>query len=374
MLGSDTQGAVENGSRQDAEAPSSSGITAEQEDLLFDGDDSTSSPLSVILATALHPSNKTKSSLVNLLDTYKMLEVEQENYCDWADVDDDLAVLVSHRPHALALFRSVYRIGVQQARVLKALAYLVNNQQYTEESLRIMASYFSLSQVSDVVRLACIRLLIVLKSPIDAGWQVEEAVLNDTLDFVMQSSDWEFLQHSEKALLYNLRTMIQDIQEHALGQLPSTTIQPSVKHDSAYLTPRTSPAAALVPSLPIDTGPQSNDIERPGPDRSRRNLRELEQQFKNHSIISPRRTMVNAHEESPGVARAESRPVTYGIGAMMGCITAVSASITNQWSSVAERALPSSRLHKLEGERTILPIDDPVADVWNLQLSQAVGM
>jgi hypothetical protein len=60
---------------------------------------------------------------------------------------------------------------------------------------------------------------MTLRSPIEAGWQLEETVLGNTVLFVTDRSyDWEYLDHSDQVLLWELRAICLNEQERILSE------------------------------------------------------------------------------------------------------------------------------------------------------------
>jgi hypothetical protein len=156
---------------------------------------------------------------------------DYNTYCPWEELEDDLAVQLENNPDSLQLFRSVHAVGVCQPAVLKSLAYLSSpsvlqnnlndcagivcsnnnncNNEYTD-TVSCVADYLAqpTNKHKHTTNLACIRLLMTLRSPIEAGWQLQESVLENTVRFVTERSyQWEYIDHSDQVLLWELRAI-----------------------------------------------------------------------------------------------------------------------------------------------------------------------
>lgn len=71
-----------------------------------------------------------------------------------------------------------------------------------------MACFLADFTVGKKVKLACLRLLVTLRSPIEAGWQLQESVIVDTLAFITDpKQSWEHFVHSDEKLLWELRAI-----------------------------------------------------------------------------------------------------------------------------------------------------------------------
>jgi hypothetical protein len=175
-----------------------------------------------------------------------LLPVSNSEDCSWEDVEDDLAITLENNPDSLQLFRSVHSAGVCERHVLQSLAYLssstlsplqspvkVTNDvdhapfdathecRYTD-AVSTVADYLAQQQstTDQTIKLACLRLLMTLRSPIEAGWQLQESVLANTVLFVTERSyEWEYLDHSDQVLLWELRAICLNEQERMVEQL-----------------------------------------------------------------------------------------------------------------------------------------------------------
>jgi hypothetical protein len=181
-----------------------------------------------------------------------LLPVFGSEDCLWEELEDDLAITLENNPDSLQLFHSVHSAGVCERRVLQSLAYLSssspsimiksnrrNNNHQTEngqfesdshgyeytDAVSTVAHYLaqhcqqSMNTADQTVKLACLRLLMTLRSPIEAGWQLEESVLSNTVLFVTDRSyDWEYLDHSDQVMLWELRAICLNEQERILSE------------------------------------------------------------------------------------------------------------------------------------------------------------
>lgn len=128
----------------------------------------------------------------------------------WKPVKKDILKIVED-DCALPLFQSLHDAGVK-APVLKALALLSKSDLpllVREECIERFALYLSSNNDQSYhTKLGCIRTLMVLCSPIEASWQLEEGCLKEMLQFVTdRSQDWAFENHSEMMLLMELRAI-----------------------------------------------------------------------------------------------------------------------------------------------------------------------
>ena len=366
-----------------------------------DQDQGTNSPSSV---ATLFPTTTVHGS-TDLFAVYSNLLSQAETYCEWVEVEEELARQVQGKPHALSLFRSVYRIGVQLAIVLKALAYLVNDNQ-VEESLTIIAAYFCVPVVTETTKLACVRLLVVLKSPLDAGWQVEEPFLRDTLAFIMQTNDWEFLEHSENDLLYRLRELVSSVRRiecqgsgradecgHEHEPVTNSASLSTSSHQAGDLNlpqsgSKTAPRDCYRPSpTPPAASPRSQDhLNRsPSKNRSRQNLRELEDRFKDHLEGSPQlgslafgrdtaSEPLSDNMSAPQDDEELSHP-EFPISGRFDALSLGSFSLMKRVTTAVAIIVPTSAAIALEDamaprSAASMTSDTSIDNVWNMQLSK----
>jgi len=112
------------------------------------------------------------------------------------------------------LFRSLHDAGIPTA-VLKSLALASTRslphavRDHCTDRLALF-----LAQPKQHSKLAVVRTLMVLCTPLDQSWQLEEGCLKETLQFVTdRSHDWVFAEHSEHVLLWELRAKCCRFQE-----------------------------------------------------------------------------------------------------------------------------------------------------------------
>lgn len=129
----------------------------------------------------------------------------------WEPVKADLLQIVGEDEEAqstMPLFRSLHEARISSD-ILKSLALLSTTtlpDHVREECVERFALYLASTNHSYHTKLGCIRTLMVLTSPIDASWQLEEGCLKETLEFLIErQQDWVFPEHSEALLLWELR-------------------------------------------------------------------------------------------------------------------------------------------------------------------------
>ncbi|GKY92230.1 hypothetical protein MPSEU_000194200 [Mayamaea pseudoterrestris] len=388
-------------------------------------DEETKSPLSVIPMTSCYspvtPTICTVCRLTTqLVKSYETVLSQAESYCEWDEVEADLSMHLLDKPHALALFRSVYRIGVQIPVVLKALAKLcIYHEQETfieDESLQILAAYFCLPNMVDVTRLACVRLLVVLISPFDAGWQVEEPSMQETLAFIMQANEWEFLRHSEMKLLVQLRANVHIIrrlqqQRQQQGQLIKNTL---VQDDGTSFVNDASSVAVYgygschpITSEPDDVSAIMVNALHDDPsfhlytpngskyapslfhdhsERSKKNLRELEQRFKCQMSDCLRAVESDGLATSPPSDSScrqdltlncdnDAKAIVGDVGHQISTATSsLGGAFVNSFNTTTSLLSPFDFLTRLKStpvEKDALPQAEANGfDIWNLRLSE----
>lgn len=255
----------------------------------------TISPSSVSSLFPESPPSLANRLLESYSDLLQATQNEDESSCAWVDVESYLSRLLSSMPHALGLFRSVYRIGVQLENVLKALAHIVMNDEYMKHSHETLAVYFCLPGTSDLIRLACVRLVVVLKSPLEAGWQVEESFVRDSLDFIMKNNDWEFINHSEMLFLRTMKALVHVVrhlegilgldESDYSGEEPLSTVPQKHRFNSELMANLSSFSADIEQLFAMklqECKPSATVSLRDtfiAKKRSRQSLRELEQRF-----------------------------------------------------------------------------------------------
>jgi hypothetical protein len=128
----------------------------------------------------------------------------------WLPVKTDLLHIVGLEDEraTIPLFRSLHEAGVSSD-ILKSLALLSSisiPDDVRDQCLDRFALYLASKDHSYHTKLGCIRTLMVLTSPIDASWQLEEGCMKETLEFVLErQQDWVFPEHSEALVLWELR-------------------------------------------------------------------------------------------------------------------------------------------------------------------------
>ena len=122
------------------------------------------------------------------------------------------------------ILKHAFIAGVQDQEVLTSLAALAiqNSQQgslHYNYHVMTLAKYLASNSCTAAlvttkpkttpISLACIRALITPRTPVEAGWQLHETVLEDTLRFIVDRSchEWEYVEHSDQILLWELRAI-----------------------------------------------------------------------------------------------------------------------------------------------------------------------
>lgn len=126
------------------------------------------------------------------------------------------------------LMRSVYIAlsPCQNPEILKSLAALSlpnSHEASTKYDDHILTLAQCFSTPSPILRrsskLAVLRTLITMRSPLEAGWQLQEVVLEDTLKFITtRSQNWPFANesHCDEVLLWELRaTTLNEIESRS---------------------------------------------------------------------------------------------------------------------------------------------------------------
>jgi hypothetical protein len=142
----------------------------------------------------------------------------------WSRIERQLVQITGEDDGStLSLFRTLHDAGID-SEVLLSVAHLssITRIDYNtrDEHVGSLARFFASSSVSFSTKLGCLRTLMVLVSPIDAAWQLEEDCLKETLGFLVdRRQDWTFPQHSESMLLCELRAKCLRHQEVCLRQV-----------------------------------------------------------------------------------------------------------------------------------------------------------
>jgi len=130
----------------------------------------------------------------------------------WLPIQEGLVKIIDDDDETtIAMFQSLYDTGVPKM-VLYAIANLSVATIWDEDhekAVESLASFLVISDISYREKLGCIRTLMALSTPIDAAWQLEEACLKETLDFLLlREQEWMLPEHSESTLLWDLRARV----------------------------------------------------------------------------------------------------------------------------------------------------------------------
>eukprot|EP00980_Cylindrotheca_fusiformis_P009787 scaffold2156_cov115-Cylindrotheca_fusiformis.AAC.12 len=115
--------------------------------------------------------------------------------------------------HQLIRFQHLYEVvGLTSFKVLYSLAFIASSSDAHQQAeyvdhLEVVAGHLAIGRASKEVRLASLRTLMECLSPIVALWQIRDAVLEGTLDFLLhRHMEWEFMEHhTEMNLILELR-------------------------------------------------------------------------------------------------------------------------------------------------------------------------
>mmetsp|Transcript_37333 Transcript_37333/g.42666 ORF Transcript_37333/g.42666 Transcript_37333/m.42666 type:complete len:502 (-) Transcript_37333:323-1828(-) len=127
----------------------------------------------------------------------------------WLPIQEELTKIIDDEDETtISMFRSLYDTGVPKI-MLYAIANLSVATVWDEDhekAVESLAYFLVISNISYREKLGCIRTLMALSTPIDAAWQLEEACLKETLDFIiLREQEWMLPEHSESMLLWDLR-------------------------------------------------------------------------------------------------------------------------------------------------------------------------
>lgn len=136
----------------------------------------------------------------------------------WEELEDDLLIRLNGRLDHVTLFHKLYAIdGIQNAHLLQSIAYLSTFRRGPTESdestyyeyISALASYLSVGRAKRERKLAVIQTLMTCLSPAEASWQIRDAIIEGTLDFITcrTNEEWEFMEHTETMLIWELRAM-----------------------------------------------------------------------------------------------------------------------------------------------------------------------
>lgn len=139
----------------------------------------------------------------------------------WIEIEDDLAVLLHGHETSLQHFHRMFQ---QHSRVklpsdvLLCLACLVtydrgeSTSKFYSFSLTRFASFLVDGKVGDEIKLACLRLVIAIRSSHDptAAWQLRDSVIQENLRFILDLEESMYMKHhSEQVFLWELRAICQ---------------------------------------------------------------------------------------------------------------------------------------------------------------------
>jgi hypothetical protein len=129
----------------------------------------------------------------------------------WQPLKKNLLRIISSRGQCtIPLFRSLHDAGVPN-HVLRSIALLSTDSlldHVRDDCVECAALYLISINHSYHSKLGCIRTLMILTSPKEALWQIEEGCLKETLNFLVdRAHDWAFPEHTEALLLWELRAI-----------------------------------------------------------------------------------------------------------------------------------------------------------------------
>ncbi|CAB9519861.1 expressed unknown protein [Seminavis robusta] len=132
----------------------------------------------------------------------------------WEKLRDDLLTAVPELNEIGGQsLRNVYAAGVSDGRVLRSLAALSlpksgEAQTNYDHHILTLARALAAASVKPTAKLAIVKTIMTLRSPREAGWQLLEGVIADTLQFITDRDYlWEYLDHSDEVLLWELRAI-----------------------------------------------------------------------------------------------------------------------------------------------------------------------
>ena len=184
----------------------------------------------------------TSATVATLIsETQSVISAAQEEQWDYKPlipIEDDpswerirnhlFSTLPELDPSHLALLRNTYIAGIRDREVLNSLACLglydnsttISSSSEEPRQPQPVSNYdqhaITLAQclalpsrrLRKSAKLACVRALMTLLTPLEAGWQLQDRVIRDTLRFMTDRSYvWEYLDHSHELLLWELRAM-----------------------------------------------------------------------------------------------------------------------------------------------------------------------
>lgn len=158
------------------------------------------------------PTNRT--DITNLMPSSKLTLVAANKVHPylgqtWKSARKDLLAIVGeYGESTIKLFRPLHEAGVPkdvlQSIALLSVPHLMDEE--TDDCVDCLSLFLASRNHCYHVKLGCIRILVLLTSPIKASWQLEEGCLKETLNFILdRTQDWALPEHSEAMLLLQLR-------------------------------------------------------------------------------------------------------------------------------------------------------------------------
>ena len=142
--------------------------------------------------------------------------MERREQLAWQQIEDKLFILLEGNEILLKVFRNY--TGTQLSwPYLSSMAQIVVARQKEEQainpllfmddhSLERLSILFGTGRFSRMTKLVCLRTILHCLTPEHAQWQLVESVVEATLEFlIVPEQEWEFLDHSEEVLLWELR-------------------------------------------------------------------------------------------------------------------------------------------------------------------------
>jgi hypothetical protein len=131
----------------------------------------------------------------------------------WEELEDDLFLILNGRSDHLEEFQKLHTSGLTRSNILRSLAYLASRPNKRDESLYFehissVAVFLAIGRSPRELKLAALKILMTSLSPVEASWQIQESVIDDTLVFLTRRSvEWEYMEHTETIILWELRAM-----------------------------------------------------------------------------------------------------------------------------------------------------------------------
>lgn len=152
----------------------------------------------------------------------------------WEELEDGLYIVLDGRLDYLNVLRDLYHRGVQNSMLLQSIAYLSTHRQRRRcestyfEHVSSLATFLSVGRTRRDKKLAVVRtLLIGLSPPHASSGQCQNDMIDATLDFITNRStsimDWDFLDHADAMLMWELRAMSQCLLDREQARLARVT-------------------------------------------------------------------------------------------------------------------------------------------------------